>query len=153
MVHVSKKSLSFTLSLTLMASALAGCSSGPRHTQISHEELVMQERYAREIVSTEDRAGYVRAQDKATAREHAVLGDRQMIDAYERGVRDTLEDFRGRMHARSGFVWEPPMIEMVDMPAANINGAIYPAHRAPVIIRPGRWVEEHGIALPVEGAQ
>jgi hypothetical protein len=99
-------------------------------------------------LSSEDEANYVRAKEKAIAKEFSVLEGRQLKDAYEQGVRDTLEDFKGRMRASSGFVWEPPLIEWVAMPAQQINGAIYPSHKAPVIIRPGRWVEENGITLP-----
>lgn len=132
---------------------MGGCAShapAPSYAHLSDDpwEAGSASAAHRDTPGGEDRANYVRAQEKAMAREYAVLHERQLRDAYEKGARDTMEDFKGRMRAQAGFVWEPPMVEMVDMPAQQINGAIYPAHRAPVIIRPGRWVEYNGIALP-----
>lgn len=72
----------------------------------------------------------------------------QINAAYDQGVNDTLEEFRGRMHGRSSFVFEPPVIEWVDMPAQVINGALVPAHRAQVMVTPGRWVEHNGVPVP-----
>lgn len=139
------------LSALILVATLAGCSASPDRHYIHHEEGRTE---PANVPGSEDRANYVTAKERAMAREYAAMGDRQLREAYEKGARDTLEDFKGRMNARAGFVWEPPLIEMVEMPAAQVNGAIYPAHRTPVIIRPGRWVEENGIALPnLEGGR
>ncbi len=73
----------------------------------------------------------------------------QIDTAYQRGVEDTLKEFRGQMHARESFVYEPPLVDMVEMPAQVINGALYPKHTAPVIYTPGRWIESNGIELPL----
>lgn len=70
------------------------------------------------------------------------------IQAYEDGVAETLEDFRGKMNARQGFVWEPPVVEYQQMPSMVMNGALYPAHKTPVVVSPGRWVEANSIMLP-----
>ncbi|ULQ48336.1 hypothetical protein JN531_017025 (plasmid) [Flagellatimonas centrodinii] len=54
------------------------------------------------------------------------------------------------MRARQGFTYEPPIIEYVEMPAQVMNGALYPRHKAPVIVSPGRWVETNGVPVPID---
>lgn len=147
------RNINALLSVASVLLLLAGCSSTP-HQRSSVDEQWHAQEEKQPTLSEEDKANYVNAREKAMAREYALLSDRQVREAYQRGARDTLEDFKGRMRAKAGFVWEPPLVEMVEMPAAQVNGAIYPAHRAPVIIRPGRWVEDNGVALPdLEGRQ
>ena len=89
-------------------------------------------------------------EDKRRAYEHEAMQKGALRDSYEKGVRDTLKDFKGRMRAKSNFTYEPPVIDVIDMPAVVKNGALYPRHRVPVIIKQGHWVENNGVALPVE---
>jgi len=76
------------------------------------------------------------------------MKDRALLDAYERGARDTLEDQKGRLRAQRGFVYEPPVIEYMDIPAGISNGAAYPGHKVPVILKKGRWTERNNVMLP-----
>lgn len=93
-----------------------------------------------------------RAQSAEMARSEGfrnrVVRRKALENAYERGVRDILEDFRGRTRASEGFTYEPPVIEYIEMPARAINGAVYPSHEQPVIYRSGRWVERNGAQYP-----
>lgn len=68
--------------------------------------------------------------------------------AYEQGVRDTLQEYKGRMRAREEYVYEPPLVQEVDMPARIVGGTFYPAHKEKVIVRPGRWVQENSVPAP-----
>lgn len=103
---------------------------------------------ARTPVATADEM-HQRARDAAISDLRATQRNR-LDDAYRKGVTDTLEEFEGRMRARQGFTYEPPIIEYVDMPAQVMNGALYPRHKAPVIISPGRWIESNGVPVPIE---
>jgi hypothetical protein len=63
---------------------------------------------------------------------------------YDEGFRAGREiiaaEFRTRSELNQPYVWQPPMISEVDMPARVINGMMIPAHRELVIVRPGQWV-------------
>ncbi len=126
---------------------LSGCSSAPKHQNTIFGGKAKNKNYQ---LSESDKQRYITIEDKRAAMEFRALKEKDLTDAYKQGVQDTLSDFKGRMRARSQFVWEPPIIEMVDMPASVQNGALYPRHKTPVIIAPGRWVEENGIRLPTE---
>ncbi|MEQ9223828.1 MAG: hypothetical protein RJQ08_11525 [Salinisphaeraceae bacterium] len=86
--------------------------------------------------------------DRLALHEYQRLSRGQAEAAYRRGVADTMEEFRGQLHGQRGFVWEEPVVEMVEMPARVINGALVPRHMSPVVISPGRWVESNGVDLP-----
>lgn len=86
--------------------------------------------------------------DEAARLAYERIGQQALTDAYADGVRDTMEEFRGRTHGREGFVWEPPVIERVRVPAQIVNGFFRPEHVAPVVVSPGRWVEENSVQLP-----
>jgi hypothetical protein len=43
------------------------------------------------------------------------------------------------------YVWKPPMISGVDMPARVVNGVMIPAHRELVIVKPGYWVRTENL--------
>ena len=64
--------------------------------------------------------------------------------AYDEGFRTGKEiiaaEFRTRSELNQPYVWKPPMISEVDMPARVVNGVIIPAHKELVIVRPGYWV-------------
>lgn len=68
--------------------------------------------------------------------------------AYESGVRDTMNEYKSRMRARSEFVFEPTVIDRVCLPGRVIGGTYYPAHCEPVIVKPGRWVMDGGVPAP-----
>ncbi len=63
--------------------------------------------------------------------------------AYDEGFRAGKEiiaaEFRTRTELNQPYVWKPPMISEVDMPARVVNGVMIPAHRELVIVRPGYW--------------
>jgi hypothetical protein len=64
--------------------------------------------------------------------------------SYNEGFRAGKEiiavEFRTRSELNQPYVWKPPMISEVDMPARVVNGIMIPAHRELVIVRPGYWV-------------
>ncbi len=69
--------------------------------------------------------------------------------AYDEGFRAGKEiisaEFRNRSELNKPYVWQPPMISEVDMPARVINGVMIPAHRELVIVRPGYWVRTENV--------
>ena len=64
--------------------------------------------------------------------------------AYDAGFRAGKEvvaaEFRTRSELNQPYVWKPPLISEVDMPACVVNGVMISAHREVVIVRPGQWV-------------
>jgi hypothetical protein len=73
--------------------------------------------------------------------------------AYNEGFRAGKEiiaaEFRTRSELNQPYVWKPPMISEVDIPARVINGVMIPAHRELVIVRPGYWVRTESV-LPAK---
>jgi hypothetical protein len=69
--------------------------------------------------------------------------------AYDEGFRVGKEiiaaEFRTRSELNQPYVWQPPMISEVDMPARVVNGVVIPAHRELVIVRPGHWVRTESL--------
>ena len=69
--------------------------------------------------------------------------------AYDEGFRAGKEiiaaEFRTRTELNQPYVWKPPMISEVDMPARVVNGVMIPAHRELVIVRPGYWVRTENL--------
>jgi hypothetical protein len=72
-----------------------------------------------------------------------------LTKAYNEGFRAGKEivaaEFRTRTELNQPYVWKPPMISEVDMPARVVNGVMIPAHRELVIVRPGQWVRTENI--------
>jgi len=99
-------------------------------------------------LSPQDRANRVTLEDKRAALKLRTLHEKDKRAAYEAGVRQTLNDFKGRMQAREVFTYEPPMVEYVKMPAQIINGQLRPSRIEPVLISPARVIENNGILLP-----
>ena len=68
----------------------------------------------------------------------------ELKKAYDQGFRAGKEiiaaEFRTRTELNQPYVWKPPMISEVDLPARVVNGIMIPAHRELVIVRPGQWV-------------
>ena len=73
----------------------------------------------------------------------------ELTKAYDEGFRAGKEiiaaEFRTRSELNQPYVWKPPMISEVDMPARVVNGVMIPAHREFVIVRPGQWVRTENI--------
>jgi hypothetical protein len=72
-----------------------------------------------------------------------------LTKAYDEGFRAGKEiiaaEFRTRTELNQPYVWKPPMISEVDLPARVVNGVMIPAHRELVIVRPGYWVRTENI--------
>jgi hypothetical protein len=94
-----------------------------------------------EIAATEDQetavasCSYLRTQQASC---------NELKRSYDEGFRAGKEiiaaEFRTRSELNQPYVWQPPMISEVDMPARVVNGVMIPAHRELVIVRPGYWV-------------
>jgi hypothetical protein len=73
----------------------------------------------------------------------------ELKKAYDEGFRAGREiiaaEFRTRSELNQPYVWKPPMISEVDMPARVVNGVMIPAHRELVIVRPGYWVRTENL--------
>jgi hypothetical protein len=73
----------------------------------------------------------------------------ELKKAYDEGFRAGKEiiaaEFRTRTELKQPYVWKPPMISEVDMPARVVNGVMIPAHRELVIVKPGQWVRTENI--------
>jgi hypothetical protein len=65
----------------------------------------------------------------------------ELKKAYDEGFRAGKKiiaaGFRTRSELNQPYVWKPPLVSEVDMPARVINGVMIPAHRELVILRPG----------------
>jgi hypothetical protein len=72
-----------------------------------------------------------------------------LTKAYNEGFRAGKEiiaaEFRTRSELNQPYVWKPPMITEVDMPARVVNGVMIPAHRELVVVRPGYWVRTESL--------
>jgi hypothetical protein len=72
-----------------------------------------------------------------------------LTKAYNEGFRAGKEiivaEFRTRSELNQPYVWKPPLISEVDMPARAVNDVMIPAHRELVIVRPGYWVRTENI--------
>jgi hypothetical protein len=103
-----------------------------------------------EIASTENQeiaavtCPYLRAQQSSCE---------ELKRSYDEGFRAGKEiiaaEFRTRSELNQPYVWKPPMISEVDIPARVINGVMIPAHRELVIVRPGYWVRTESV-LPAK---
>ena len=75
----------------------------------------------------------------------------ELKKAYDDGFRAGKEiiaaEFRTRSELNQPYVWKPPMISEIDMPAGVVNGVMIPAHRELVIVKPGQWVRTENIIL------
>jgi hypothetical protein len=73
----------------------------------------------------------------------------ELKTAYDDGFRAGKEiiaaEFRTRSELNQPYVWKPPMITEVDMPARVVNEVMIPAHREFVIVRPGQWVRTENV--------
>jgi hypothetical protein len=70
---------------------------------------------------------------------------RSYDDGFRAGKEIIAAEFRTRTELNQPYVWKPPMISEVDMPARVVNGVMIPAHRELVIVRPGQWVRTENL--------
>lgn len=114
--------------------AITGC--GGKSNKVPNDP----DMYKKEIISTEE--------ERSKAYAGSGVGAHFYKKAYEHGVRDTMNEYKSRMRARSEFVFEPTVIDRVCLPGRVIGGTYYPAHCEPVIVKPGRWVMDGGVSTP-----
>ena len=73
----------------------------------------------------------------------------ELKKAYDEGFRAGKKiiaaEFRTRTELNQPYVWKPPMVSEVDMPARVVNGVMIPAHRELVIVKPGYWVRVENV--------
>jgi hypothetical protein len=73
----------------------------------------------------------------------------ELKKAYDEGFRAGKEiiaaEFRTRSEMNQPYVWQPPMVSEVDIPARVVNGVMIPAHRELVIVRPGQWIRAESL--------
>ena len=69
--------------------------------------------------------------------------------AYEEGFRTGMKsvalEFRAKEEMNKPYVWRPPLVSEVDMPARIVNGVMIPAHTEPVIVSPGYWIRSENV--------
>lgn len=69
--------------------------------------------------------------------------------AYEAGVKDVMQDMKGKLQGTERFVYQPPLVECgVRVPGQVMNGALYPSHETCVTVAPGQWIEQETVSLP-----
>ena len=66
-------------------------------------------------------------------------------EGFRAGKKIIAAEFRTRTELNQPYVWKPPLISEVDMPARVLNGVMIPAHRELVIVKPGYWVRTENI--------
>jgi hypothetical protein len=66
-------------------------------------------------------------------------------EAFRAGKEIIAAEFRTRTELNQPYVWKPPMVSEVDMPARLVNGVMIPAHREFVIVKPGYWVRTENV--------
>lgn len=147
------------LMLTVSALLLGGCASNPdpygvyqseddqNYSYSIDDEGVMTEANQAHLTE-EDQHRYLSIEDKEAALKFRALKERELLNAYQLGAQHVLEDFKGKLAGQKGFVYEPPVIECIEFPAGVYNGAVYPAHCQPTVLRPGGFVERNSIMLP-----
>jgi hypothetical protein len=72
--------------------------------------------------------------------------------AYAEGVKQVLQDFKGKTQATEAYVFEPGIIECgVKIPGRVVNGALIPSHEECVLIKPGAHRLQQSVTLPTLG--
>lgn len=99
-----------------------------------------------EITSTENQETAVASCSYLRTRQASC---NELKRSYDEGFRAGKEiiaaEFRTRTELNQPYVWKPPMISEVDMPARVVNGVMIPAHRELVIVKPGYWVRVENV--------
>ncbi len=68
-------------------------------------------------------------------------------EGFRAGMRSVATEFRTKEEMNKPYVWRPPLVSDVDMPARIVNGVMIPAHTEPVIVSPGYWVRTESVSL------
>ena len=66
-------------------------------------------------------------------------------EGFRAGVKSVLTEFRAKEEMNKPYVWRPPLVSEVDMPARVVNGVMIPAHTEPVIVSPGYWIRTENV--------
>jgi len=68
---------------------------------------------------------------------------------FRAGVKENLHTYTQNFQGGDFpyFNWAGPVIQDVDMPARIVNGVFIPAHKEPVIIKPGEWKRDYGYPI------
>jgi hypothetical protein len=126
------KSLNELVSIWSLAVILSGCAA----TVATDGEIASMENQETSFAT----CSYLRTREASC---------NELKKAYDEGFRAGKEiiatEFRTRTELNQPYVWQPPMISEVDMPARVVNGVMIPAHRALVIVKPGYWVRTESI--------
>jgi len=67
-------------------------------------------------------------------------------EGFRMGMRSVATEFRTKEEMNKPYVWRPPLVSDVDMPARVVNGVMIPAHTEPVIVSPGYWIRSENVA-------
>lgn len=66
-------------------------------------------------------------------------------EGFRMGMKSVATEFRTKEEMNKPYVWRPPLVSDVDMPARIVNGVMIPAHREPVIVSPGHWIRTENV--------
>ena len=126
------KNLNELITVCFVAVTMSGCAAAVG----TNREIAFNENLETAVVS----CPYLRAQQASCD---------ELKRAYDEGFRVGKEiiaaGFRTRSELNQPYVWQPPMVSEVDMPARVVNGVMIPAHRELVIVRPGYWIRAENI--------
>jgi hypothetical protein len=125
------KSLNGLINVCFVAVLLSSCA-----TAVTDREIVSAENPETAVAS----CPYLRTQQVSCD---------ELKKAYDEGFRAGKEiiasEFRTRSELNQPYVWQPPMVSEVDIPARVVNGVMIPAHRELVIVRPGQWIRAESL--------
>jgi hypothetical protein len=98
-----------------------------------------------ETPSTEDQKSFATCPYLRTQQASCDELKKAYDDGFRAGKEIIAAEFRTRTELNQPYVWKPPMISEVDMPARVVNGVMIPAHRELVIVKPGYWVRVENV--------
>lgn len=75
------------------------------------------------------------------------LKQKSYEEGFRVGVKSVATEFRTKEELNKPYVWRPPLVSEVDMPARIVNGVMIPAHTEPVIVSPGYWIRSENVSL------
>ena len=120
--------------------SISGCSIQPiEYTYYEEEEI------ENEIEDVSD-------QEVLTA--SATRSSNVQIDSYAKVAEQIMWDFRGKMHARDGFTYVPPIRKCgIEFPAQKYGHAIVAPSVGCVDVAPGHYINEATVYLPKSGGE
>lgn len=75
------------------------------------------------------------------------LKQKSYEEGFRVGIKSVATEFRTKEEMNKPYVWRPPLVSEVDMPARIVNGVMIPAHTEPVIVSPGYWIRSENVSL------